>query len=86
MSPSTRRAACAAALLLALAACNQRGADGLTDDEREKLNQHAAELDAQGGIEVIDASPDSLVTNEAVAAEPGTDGAAADIRNSTNRQ
>lgn len=69
-----RRAACAAALLLALAACNQRGADGLTDEEREKLNQYAAELDAQGGTEVIDASPDSLTANEATGDDADPDG------------
>ena len=50
------------ALLLTLAAgCSEeRGADGLTADERERLNEAAANLDA----EVIDASPDSLVANE----------------------
>jgi hypothetical protein len=56
------RAACAGALL-ALAACGGgRGDDGLTSEEREKLNQYAAELD---GADVIDASPDSLVANDA---------------------
>jgi predicted small lipoprotein YifL len=50
------------ALLLALAACgDSKGPDGLTDDQRDRLNQHAAELD---GADVIDASPDSLVANE----------------------
>ncbi len=61
-----RRAAATAALLLALAACNQRGPDGLTDDERDRLNQHAADLD---GLDVIDASPDDLVLNEEMANE-----------------
>jgi predicted small lipoprotein YifL len=52
----------AGALLLALAGCgNSKGPDGLTDDQRDRLNQHAAELD---GADVIDASPDSLVANE----------------------
>jgi predicted small lipoprotein YifL len=56
-----RRTAATAALLLALAACNQRGPDGLTDDERDRLNQIAIEQD---GTDVIDASPDSLVVSE----------------------
>ena len=59
-----RRAAATAALLLALAACNQRGPDGLTDEERDRLNQHAADLD---GIDIIDASPDDLTVNEEMA-------------------
>ena len=70
-----RRAAATAALLLALAACNQRGPDGLTDDERDRLNQHAAELD---GADIIDASPDDLTVNEAMAnqaIESGADAA-----------
>lgn len=62
-----RRAACAAALLLALCACDQRGPDGLTAEEREKLNQYAADLD---GADVIDASPDSLVANEVLEEDP----------------
>jgi predicted small lipoprotein YifL len=59
-----RRTAATAALLLALAACNQRGPDGLTDDERDRLNQIAIEQD---GTDVIDASPDSLVVNDEAA-------------------
>jgi hypothetical protein len=81
MRSPTIRAACAAALLLALAACgNERGADGLTADERERLNQHAAELD---GADVIDTSPDSLVANDALAEEPGE---AAETGNGANQQ
>jgi len=65
-------AACAAAL--ALAGCGEeRGADGLTQSERDRLNAAAAALD--NGADVIDASPDSLVANEAPA--PATDEAAA---------
>jgi len=60
------RTAATAALLLALAACNQRGPDGLTDDERDRLNQIAIEQD---GTDVIDASPDSLVVSEESANE-----------------
>ena len=67
-----RRAAATAALLLALAACNQRGPDGLTDDERDRLNQHAAELD---GADIIDASPDDLTVNEEMANEAIESGA-----------
>jgi hypothetical protein len=80
------RAACAGALFLALAGCGSgRGDDGLTSEEREKLNQYAAELD---GADVIDASPDSLVANDSAVAEPGTApaGAAANITNSSNGQ
>jgi predicted small lipoprotein YifL len=52
----------ALALLIALAACgDSKGPDGLTDDQRDRLNQHAADLD---GADVVDASPDSLVANE----------------------
>lgn len=58
------RIAATAALLLALCACNQRGPDGLTDDERDRLNQIAIEQD---GADVIDASPDSLVVDEETA-------------------
>lgn len=63
--------AAAAATLAALAACGeQRGADGLTQSERDRLNAAAASLDS--GPDVVDASPDSLVaTNEAAAAESG---------------
>jgi len=61
-------AACVAAVACTAACGQERGADGLTADEREKLNTHAEKLDA----EVIDASPDSLVANdEWIAAEAG---------------
>ena len=50
------------AFLLTIAAgCGEeRGADGLTAGERDRLNEIAANADA----EVIDASPDSLVADE----------------------
>ena len=53
-----------AAAAAVLAGCGEdRGADGLTAEERRKLDEHAANLDA--GADVVDASPDSLVaTNE----------------------
>jgi predicted small lipoprotein YifL len=68
--------AAAAAVLVSLAACgDERGPDGLTSEEREKLNTIAEKQDA----EVIDASPDSLVANdEWIAAETAEDPAAAD--------
>lgn len=67
--------AAAAAALTVVAACgDERGPDGLTSEEREKLNTIAEKQDA----EVIDASPDSLVANdEWIAAESAQDPAPA---------
>lgn len=75
MKPLMKLAACAAALA-ALAACgDDRGSDGLSADERERLNAAAERLD--NGADVVDASPDSLVANdEWSAAEAGEAGAA----------
>lgn len=66
--------AAAASIVTLAAGCGQsRGPDGLTQDERERLNEIAVQQDNQ----VIDASPDSLVANdEWMAAETG-DAAAA---------
>jgi hypothetical protein len=72
MNPLAKLAFCAAALF-ALAACgDERGADGLTQSERDRLNAAAESLDA--GPDVVDASPDSLVANEAPAAEAAEGG------------
>ena len=61
---SMLKLAAATAALAATAGCgDDRGADGLTAEERRKLDEHAANLDA--GADVVDASPDSLVANEA---------------------
>jgi hypothetical protein len=58
--------ALSAALLTLAAGCGERrGEDGLTSEEREKLDQHAANLDTG---DVIDASPDSLVANDTLMA------------------
>ena len=55
--------AAGALLVAALAGCGQdRGADGLTQDERDRLNAAAESLD--NGADVVDASPDSLVAND----------------------
>jgi hypothetical protein len=56
------------AALLALAACGSRpGAGGLSAEEERQLDNAAAMLDDNS---VFDASPDSLVANEAeIAAE-----------------
>lgn len=69
MKPLLKIAACAVAL--AAAACSQeRGADDLTAEERERLNAAAERLEAEP--DVVDASPDSLVaTNQGIAAETG---------------
>jgi hypothetical protein len=78
MNPLVKLAACAAALVTLAACGEQRGTDGLTQSERDRLNAAAASLD--GGPDVVDASPDSLVaTNEAAATESGeeSDNAAA---------
>jgi hypothetical protein len=51
-----------AALLTLTAGCgDQRGPDGLTAEERDKLDQHAANLDSG---DIVDASPDRLVAND----------------------
>lgn len=72
MNDLLKLAAALAALGLAAGCGEQRGADGLTSEERQKLDQHAENLDAG---DVVDASPDSLVANdEWMAAETG-DGA-----------
>jgi hypothetical protein len=61
-------AACAAAAA-ALSACGDgRGPDGLTSEQRDRLNAIAENQD--GGV--VDTSPDSLVaTDEGLAAENG---------------
>ncbi|HEX8366251.1 MAG TPA: hypothetical protein VF603_13300 [Allosphingosinicella sp.] len=70
MTSLMKLAACAV-VLAALAGCGEeRGADGLTQSERDRLNAAAASLD--GGPDVVDASPDSLVAaDEANATEIG---------------
>ena len=69
MKTALKLAACALAFVAA--ACGQdRGADGLSGEEREKLDALAERLDK--GAVVVDASPDSLVANdEWTAAETG---------------
>lgn len=64
----TRLAYAGLAALLALAGCGrQPGAGGLTSEEERQLDNAAAMLDDNS---VFDASPDSLVANEAeIAAE-----------------
>lgn len=85
---SMLKLAAAAAAIAAVAACGQeRGSDGLTAEEREKLNSHSANLDSG----VVDASPDSLVANdEWMQAEAGEaaaeNGAAAAESPDTNGQ
>lgn len=71
-------AACSAALVAA--ACGQdRGSDGLSSEEREKLNAIAESQDINGA-DVVDTSPDSLVSNdEWTAAEAGEAAAANDV-------
>lgn len=71
--------AASAALLTAIAACgDQRGADGLTREENDKLNSYSEALDRNG---VVDTSPDSLAVNGAdewTAAEDGQAAAGAE--------
>jgi hypothetical protein len=63
MKTLPKLAACVA-LLAAAAACGQdRGADDLSGEEREKLNALAESQDINGA-DVVDTSPDSLVTND----------------------
>ena len=60
---NTRLAFAALAALVALAACNrQPAAGGLSPEEERQLDNAAAMLDDNN---VFDASPDSLVANEA---------------------
>jgi hypothetical protein len=69
MKVPLKLAACVAAAALAAGCGDQPGADGLTADQRERLNQQAEQLDAN---DIVDASPDSLVANdEWMAAETG---------------
>ena len=71
-------AACAIALAAAAACGQDRGADGLSSEEREKLNAIAESQDINGA-DVVDTSPDSLVSNdEWTAAETGDAAAAND--------
>lgn len=64
-----KQIALAAALLTFAAGCGDgRGPDGLTSEEREKLDQHAANLDSG---DIVDASPDSLVANDTLMATEG---------------
>ena len=71
MKPMVKLAACAAALA-ALGGCgDDRGPDGLTGEQRERLNALAESQDLNNA-DLVDTSPDSLVLNEeAVAAEEG---------------
>jgi hypothetical protein len=59
-----------AATLAALGACGEdRGSDGLSAEERERLNALAESQDLNNA-DLVDTSPDSLVADEnAVAAE-----------------
>ena len=59
MRTLSKLAACAAALAVLAACGEERGSDGLSSDERQKLNKHAEELQNQD----VDASPDSLVVS-----------------------
>jgi hypothetical protein len=71
MKSLVKLAACAAALAAAAACGQDRGADDLSSEEREKLNALAESQDINGA-DVVDTSPDSLVTNdEWSAAEAG---------------
>jgi hypothetical protein len=64
-----KQIALAAALLTLVAGCGDgRGPDGLTSEERDKLDQHAANLDSG---DIVDASPDSLVANDTLMATEG---------------
>ncbi|MDP8994929.1 MAG: hypothetical protein M3N07_08130 [Pseudomonadota bacterium] len=61
MRMSLKLAACAAAVALAAGCGENRGSDGLTAEERAKLDEHANRLDSG---DVVDASPDSLVADD----------------------
>ncbi|HZF93332.1 MAG TPA: hypothetical protein VEZ20_00515 [Allosphingosinicella sp.] len=64
-----KQIALSAALLTLAAGCGDgRGPDGLTSEERQKLDQHAANLDSG---DIVDASPDSLVANDTLMATEG---------------
>ena len=67
---------CAVALAAAAACGQDRGSDGLSSEEREKLNAIAESQDINNA-DVVDTSPDSLVANdEWTAAETGEPAAA----------
>ena len=51
----------AAAIVLASCGSEQRGPDGLTAEESEKLNAHAENLQ---NSDVVDTSPDSMVVDD----------------------
>jgi predicted small lipoprotein YifL len=70
MKTMLKLAACAAALVAMTACGEQRGPDGLSSEDDEKLNKMAEDLD------VVDASPDSLVPEEGEAGNevPATEG------------
>ena len=62
MRISLKLAACAAVALAALSGCGEeRGPDGLTSEERQKLDDHAANIEK---ADVTDTSPDSLTLDE----------------------
>ncbi len=78
MKSLLKLATCVAALAGAAACGEDRGSDGLSSEEREKLNALAESQD-------IDTSPDSLVSNdEWTAAETGE--AAAGNESESNAQ
>ena len=76
MKPLLKLAACAAALA-ALSACgDDTGSDGLTSEQRERLNALAESQDLNNA-DLVDTSPDSLVLNEEAVAADDSDAATA---------
>jgi hypothetical protein len=59
MKLALKIAACAALMTLAAGCGSGKSPDGLTADQRERLNQIATNVG-----EVVDTSPDSLVVND----------------------
>jgi hypothetical protein len=63
MKTFAKLAACAAALVAVPGCGDDRGADGLSTDERERLNALAESQDLNNA-DLVDTSPDSLVPEE----------------------
>ncbi|HYJ31234.1 MAG TPA: hypothetical protein VEW25_12950 [Allosphingosinicella sp.] len=75
MKTFVKLAACAAALAAVAACGDDRGTDGLSADERERLNALAESQDLNNA-DLVDTSPDSLVPEEESNAAEGDDAAA----------
>jgi len=85
MKTFVKLAACAAALAAVAACGDDRGTDGLSSDERERLNALAESQDLNNA-DLVDTSPDSLVPEEDANAGEAGEAAAPENEAAANGQ